>query len=278
MMARDVAENNCGKAAVILLDGLAQEQWVTLRNSLDNVSILSESSVFAWVPTVTSVSRQSLFSGKSPYQFSKTIGTTSSESKAWETYWIERGLSSTEVYYEKNLGTGDVDELIDRLSDHRLRAIGLVINTVDDMMHGMQLGSSGMHSQVKLWAKSGYLAKLIQTLLQSGFSVHLTSDHGNVEAVGCGQIREGAVAESRGERVRVYATDLLRADWYRSIHDLTSGAVEWPQIGLPSDYWPIVMSGRDAFVAQNKKIVGHGGISIEEVIVPYIRFSEITDE
>jgi len=89
-MAREIDENGCGKAAVILIDGLSQDQWVTLRNSLGDVAIKSESSVFAWVPTVTSVSRQSLFSGKAPYQFSKSIGTTSSEPKAWQTYWLER--------------------------------------------------------------------------------------------------------------------------------------------------------------------------------------------
>jgi hypothetical protein len=55
-------------------------------------------------------------------------------------------------------------------------------------------------------------------------------------------------------------------------------AVVWPRTGLPNDYWPVVMKGREAFVANGEKIVGHGGIAIEEVIVPYITVSRDVNE
>jgi hypothetical protein len=270
-MAREIDSSSKSKSALILIDGLALDQWVTLRNIINISHIMTESSVFAWVPTVTSVSRQALFSVKVPYQFARTIHTTNAEPKAWQQFWMEQGLDSSEVFYQKSLGIDDVSELIDRLSDHRLRSVGLVINTVDDIMHGMLLGSPGMHNQVELWAKSGYLSKLINALISYGFSIHLTSDHGNVEASGCGKISEGAVADTRGERARVYQTETLRAEIYKNIEHETESAILWPQIGLPSDYWPVVMSEREAFVAKNQSIVGHGGIAIEEVIVPYIK-------
>ena len=271
-MAREIDSSSTSKTALILIDGLALEQWVTLRNSINISHIMTESSVFAWVPTVTSVSRQALFSVKAPYQFARTIHTTSAEPKAWQQYWMEQGLNSAEVFYQKSLGTDDdVSVLIDRLSDHRLRSVGLVINTVDDIMHGMLLGSPGMHNQVELWGNSGYLSQLIDALIDYGFTIHLTSDHGNVEASGCGKISEGAVADSRGERARVYRTETLMAEIYKKIEHQTESAIIWPQIGLPSDYWSVVMSEREAFVAKNQNIVGHGGIAIEEVIVPYIK-------
>ena len=278
-MAREIASSNTAKSALILIDGLALDQWVTLRNHIDINNSTTELSVFAWVPTVTSVSRQALFSVKAPYQFSKTIHTTSAEPKAWLQFWQEQGLSQSEVMYQKNLGTDDdVTILIDQLSDHRLRSVGLVINTVDDIMHGMKLGSEGMHNQVKLWAESGYLQKLINALIGYGFSVHITSDHGNVEAIGCGKISEGAVADSRGERARVYNTETLRNDIFKKTVNESKSAILWPQIGLPSDYWSIVMSEREAFVASKQNIVGHGGIAIEEVIVPYIKISNESKE
>lgn len=278
-MAREIASSNTAKSALILIDGLALDQWVTLRNHIDINHSATELSVFAWVPTVTSVSRQALFSVKAPYQFSKTIHTTSAEPKAWLQFWQEQGLSQPEVMYQKNLGTDDdVTVLIDQLSDHRLRSVGLVINTVDDIMHGMKLGSEGMHNQVKLWAESGYLPKLINALIDYGFSVHITSDHGNVEAIGCGKISEGAVADSRGERARVYQTETLRDEIFKKTGNEKKSATLWPQIGLPSDYWSIVMSEREAFVANKQNIVGHGGIAIEEVIVPYIKISNEAKE
>jgi len=270
-MVRDIESKNSGKTALILIDGLALDQWITLRNSIEMDHTKEESCVFAWVPTVTSVSRQALFSGKLPYQFSKSIQTTSGEQKAWQNYWLEHGLDGSEIFYEKGLGIGDVSTILDKLSDHRFRAVGLIINTVDEMMHGMLLGSAGMHNQVELWAKSGFLSKLIDGLVNYGFVVHITSDHGNVEAKGCGKINEGAIADSRGERMRVYKSQALMSQTHQFIICTSHSVIEWPQIGLPSDYWAIVMSGREAFVTQNECIVGHGGISIEEVIVPYIK-------
>jgi hypothetical protein len=273
-MARELDNKSSAKTALILVDGLAIDQWVTVRAQLKVDDVLNESAVFAWVPTVTSVSRQALFSAKAPYQFAKTIGTTSSEPKAWEQFWLDCGLDKNQVYYKKGLGTDDVESLVEQLSDRRLRAVGLVINTVDDMMHGMQLGAAGMHNQVKLWAEGGYLQRLITALLDSGFSVHLTSDHGNIEAVGSGKIKEGAVAESRGERARVYKTEALM----ESVDFSGSDAIVWPRTGLPNDYWPVVMKGREAFVAKDESIVGHGGIAIEEVVVPYVRIRRDLNE
>ena len=277
-MAREIDGDSTAKTALILVDGLAIDQWVTTRAELDlDIAIaasVEESAVFAWVPTVTSVSRQALFSAKAPYQFANTIGTTSSEPKAWQRFWQDHGLKKNQIYYKKNLGRDNVEALIDELADRRLRAVGLVINTVDDMMHGMQLGTAGMHSQVKLWAESGYLQRLIIGLLNCGFSIHITSDHGNVEALGSGKITEGSVAESRGERARVYKTDALM----QSVDFSGSDAVRWPRTGLPNDYWPVVMKGREAFVAKGEKVVGHGGIAIEEVVVPYITVSRDVNE
>ena len=82
--------------------------------------------------------------------------------------------------------------------------MGLVVDAVDKIMHGMALGQSGMHNQVRQWAGQGFLAALLDLLIDNGFAVFLTSDHGNIETTGCGRPREGAAADLRGERVRVY--------------------------------------------------------------------------
>lgn len=48
-------------------------------------------------------------------------------------------------------------------------------------------------------------------------------------------------------------------------------AIEWPPLGLPEDYLPLIAPDRAAFIREGERIVAHGGISIEEVIVPLIR-------
>jgi hypothetical protein len=41
----------------------------------------------------------------------------------------------------------------------------------------------------------------LELLLNNGHAVFLTSDHGNIEAIGCGGPNEGALAEVCGEHV-----------------------------------------------------------------------------
>ncbi|WP_295881600.1 BREX-3 system phosphatase PglZ [uncultured Thiohalocapsa sp.] len=44
----------------------------------------------------------------------------------------------------------------------------------------------------------------------------------------------------------------------------------WPAWGLPAEYLPLVPKGRAAFVKAGKRTVCHGGIAIEEVMVPFV--------
>ena len=59
-----------------------------------------------------------------------------------------------------------VEELV---SHPKVRAIGLVVDKVDQIMHGMTLGSAGMHSSVRQWASQGMLAALFDMLLERNF-------------------------------------------------------------------------------------------------------------
>jgi hypothetical protein len=93
----------------------------------------------------------------------------------------------------------------------KTKVVGLVVDKVDKIMHGMQLGSAGVHNQIKQWCHDGFLSALVGQLLDSGYEVRLTADHGNIQCDGKGRLTEGVIAETRGERVRVYPTPELRA-------------------------------------------------------------------
>ena len=124
-----------------------------------------------------------------------------------------------------------------------------------------------MHNQVRQWALQGYMSNLIDLLHNLHFNVWLTSDHGNIEAEGCGRPAEGAVADLKGERVRVYPDSSLRAKVKKRFPE----AIEWAPIGLPENYLPLLANGRSAFIQKRKWTVAHGGVSIEEVVVPLIQ-------
>jgi hypothetical protein len=276
ILARDIEDSGSRRAALIVVDGLALDQWVTIRLSLqkqDANLVMRESATFAWIPTLTSVSRQAIFSGKPPLYFPSSIHSTNSEEKLWKQFWEGHGLSRLDIAYQRGLGDGDAAGVLDSaIHPGKTKVVGLVVDKVDKIMHGMQLGSAGMHNQIKQWCQGGFLVALVGQLLEYGYEVWLTADHGNIQCEGLGRPSEGVIAETRGERVRVYPTPELRAQ----VAGAFPFAHEWQPVGLPEDYFPLVAGGRDAFVNPGDAIVGHGGIAIEEVIVPFVKFERRT--
>lgn len=273
MLARE-RELRKGKVALIVVDGLALSQWVTIRNFLKEQEsgwLLRESAVFAWIPTITSVSRQSIFSGKAPLYFPSSIQTTNNEGNLWKQFWEETDLSAFDLIYQRGLGDGNPAVKMDQMiRPDKTKVIGLVIDKVDKIMHGMQLGAEGMHNQIKQWCRKGYLTTLIKYLMDRDYTVWLTSDHGNIESIGRGRPLEGVLAETKGERVRIYSTSELR----NKIAKEFKFANLWKPVGLPPHYFPLIAGGRDSFTSENSITVSHGGISIEEVIVPLIKFEQ----
>lgn len=259
------------KVALIVIDGLSYDIWLILKNILNPLfSKLTyrESAVFSWIPTLTSVSRQAIFAGKTPNQFSESIDKTDKEKTLWERFWDCENMEEGEVFYKKGLGKGnaDKDEVGEALSDYRIRVAGLVINKIDDIMHGIELGTAGMQDQARLWAEQGYLKRLIEMLIGRGFEVCITSDHGSVEAEGIGSPGEGSLADTKGERVRVYPSEMFRDNVMKKY----GSAVAWVPNGLPENYFPLIAPRREAFIQEKKRSVCHGGISIDEMIVPLI--------
>ena len=60
--------NQCQRAAFILVDGLAIDQWLILKDVLKAQSLkapIEEDALFAWLPSITSISRQAAL----PYLF-----------------------------------------------------------------------------------------------------------------------------------------------------------------------------------------------------------------
>ncbi|MCX6020036.1 MAG: BREX-3 system phosphatase PglZ [Chloroflexi bacterium] len=244
-LARQIEAQPRQRAALIVVDGLALEQWCALReimNARDARLRFEESALFAWIPTLTSVSRQAIF--------------------AWENHAVSPG----QVRHARSLGRGAAADELRVLLDADPRVLGLVVDVVDGIMHGMQLGAAGMRSQVRQWAERGYMNDAVDLLLGRGYRVWLTADHGNAACRGAGVAGDGVWAEKRGARVRVYRAPELRAHAARGrVH-----VGEWTPPGLPSDFHPLFADGSSAFATAGEMLVGHGGRSVREVIVPFV--------
>jgi len=279
------------RLALVVVDGLALDQWLVIHDvwvEETHAWAMKESMVFAWVPTLTPISRQATFAGTIPQFFPDSWQTTEREASHWQRFWRERGLHPSSVGYLRNLGVKDLEydesddshlpdgeatlevELQNLLENPQIQVVGLVLNTVDNIMHGMQLGTAGMHQQVRLWlTRYRYLTKLMNKLVEESFAVYLTSDHGNVWARGIGRPSEGVLVDKRGERARIYTDPAFLA----LAKQQSPTAIEWTNVGLPAQLKVLLAPQLDAFLNVDHHAVCHGGIALEEVIVSFIQIS-----
>ena len=266
-MARVKREEHIKKMALIVMDGMAWNQWVPIRQTLEKNFRLTVDGTFACVPSLTSVSRQAIFSGLPPSGFAKSIRVTSAEPALWRKAWQGEMISPSKVKHMKSLGLGNPHEVRDAVYTN-VEVLGAVIDTVDGFSHSATGGNREIHERIHEWLKGGYLNELLHDIVDVlGFAVFITSDHGNVECTGTGTMSEGVLPGMKGERTRVYPTEALRQDALAAYPK----ASKWEGGDLPGDFKPIVLAGRDAFCTMGKSLVSHGGISMEEVVVPFIR-------
>jgi hypothetical protein len=262
------------RIALLVLDGLSFGQWLVIQEQLranGDAWSFAEQSVFAWVPTLTPISRQSIFAALAPLHFPTTWSRTDRDEQRWFRFWQDEGLSSNAIGYFNGPNLDDDPALDDWLEDSRSLVAGLVVRQVDEIMHGMQLGTAGMHQQVKLWVERGHLARLITKLDHAGFAVFITADHGNITAKGIGKPQQGDLLDQRGQRALQFQ-DLV---FLKRAQEQYPTAIPWRSDALPESVHVLLADGLNAFEIANQEIVCHGGISLEEVIVPFIQVKSI---
>ncbi|KGX84854.1 BREX-3 system phosphatase PglZ [Pontibacillus litoralis] len=256
------------KIALIVLDGMNFIQWSQVKSFLTEQNFnVEDHGTFAWVPTLTSVSRQAIFSGKFPMMFADSIDSTNKEEKLWKILWEDKGIKKQKVSYQRALGQGAFyREQIEALNKPNIKVAGMVVDTIDEFTHGAIQGYQGMGAEIDIWLKNGFLKELLMELSQKEFSIYITSDHGNVECEGIGRISDGVLVQSKGERVRIYNDKYLR-DERAQEHSLLS----WPNIGLPENMHALLANKQKAFIPKGHQAVSHGSISLDEVIVPFAK-------
>jgi hypothetical protein len=261
------------KVALLVFDGLAIDQWVRIREHLiasKQPLAFDESTTFAWLPTVTSVSRQALFSGLKPREFDDSIDHTNKEEALWKAFWQNEGnVASGDVMYRRALHLVEqLPALETEITERKPKVLGLVIDEVDERLH-KERSKEDVALWIGRWLNTGFVERLFSFLLMEGFSIYVTADHGNVDAIGIGKPNQGVIAETRGERARVYRSESLRAESAAAY----PGTISLDIAGLPSDFVPLFARGRSAFVSNGEQVVVHGGISVEELIVPFVKVS-----
>lgn len=267
------ADSRDGKVALVVVDGLSIAVWRTILPIIRAVDWrISEAATYAWLPTITSISRQAIFAGRPPSFFGSSIGTTSKEAALWRSWWSETTkLPEHEIGYVnlhlRNLGEGGLGANAAFLGQLGRQVLGIVVDDVDHEIHGERLGEGVLHAGLRTWAKEGHLSRLLTTLLDDGYRITLTSDHGFIEAESVGVSQAGATADAHG-RFEVF-TDPLIAE-HAIAKSKLEGRLPWTNFGLPPDYLVVFAPLFGVLKPKGDHLLTHGGPTLEEVIVPWV--------
>ncbi len=130
------------------------------------------------------------------------------------------------------------------------------------------MGEKQILMDLRHWIQdTGWLPRIIEGLMDRGYHLVLTSDHGHTPAIGVGKPQNGKLGETKGERAEIFESTTLR----RIGNPQEAWGIDWPWTsGLPSGMFPVLARPHEAFVAKNTHVVSHGSIGWEELVVPVV--------
>ncbi len=269
------------RLALLVLDGMATADWLMIKEAwtLRHPDwCFQEQLVLAQVPSITAISRQSLVSGLRPNQFQQTLADNRHEAKHWHSFWNEQQQPAHSVAYAYLPATVDA-VYPPEIDSSRIRNLCLITTVIDTMVHDASQGTADVLASLRTWLyqsgaegqRSIWLEALIERLLERQYRVTIASDHGHVAAIGMGTPQEGVLVQTRSKRARLYPS----VETVRSSRERYPDTLVWSNDGLlPNDVHVLMPRGRSAFAQAGAEVVSHGGVTIEEVVVPLITLSK----
>lgn len=238
--------------ALVVVDGLSFWQYLTLKKALPDFLTIQDSHIYSWIPSITMLSRQSIFRGAAPVRDYKQ--NPQNEEKLWFEYWTKQSFLKDEIGYEYN-ALGE--------SCGTAKRLAYVTVKLDEKMHALE-NNRELFLLTQNWASS--FAKDIMMLIDAGYKVFLTADHGNVESVGWRKL-------TSQEKVYVYGD---RSKGMRHlIYDDTHGMDELYEQMDHDQVWRhenwIVWRNRKSFSSNGCQEITHGGCHFLEVLIPFIK-------
>jgi len=290
--------DNGDKVMLIVIDNLRFDQWKTLQPIIrEYLNLEKEEVMCSILPTATQYARNAMFSGLMPAQIEQMFpnlwsyddeegGKNEHEEELLATLF-ERYRRKVDFHFEKVFQNRQGQKILDNfknISNNQL--IVIVYNFVDMLSHArteMQMirelaqDEAAYRSLTLTWFEHSALLDLIKEISNQKFKVIITTDHGAV------RIQEPI--KVIGDR---FTTTNLR---YKQGKNLNYNPKEVFEItkpelaGLPSSNLSstyIFTTNKDFFAYPNnynhyvkyyKDTFQHGGISLEEMLIPILTFS-----
>ncbi|MHB1455403.1 MAG: PglZ domain-containing protein [Armatimonadota bacterium] len=250
-------EIGCDKLLILVVDALGLIPWNIAATQWKDSGLISRSdthAAFAVLPTVTSLSRRALFEGKLPSQFSIGDHSQKLERSLWKSRYKNDGSYFTS---SEKLGISDSFAL----GKPRVCVVDV---KWDKLTHSADPDFHSLQELASSWAAKTELRSIITEAWKSGYRVIITADHGVVSCKGIEQPNIGELTDERSKRVLIFNKIELRD----GIAKQTKCHNIFQPTGLSSSCYPLFAQGNDSFDLANVCRYSHGGLSIEEVLVP----------
>lgn len=280
---------------MVVIDNLRMDQWKVISPFLnDNFRTLVESAYFSILPTATQYARNALFSGLTPYEMDRhhpqwwkkdhEEGSKNLFEKEFFSACLERNHKNLSWSYHKITQLQAGKNLVKNLTNHQNEQLTIVVyNFVDMISHAktemeiikeLAADDKAYRSLTRSWFRNSPLSDLLQKARQLGSQVIITTDHGTLN-----------VAKPSEVISQKEASLNLRYKTGRSLTFKPNDVVQIAtphKFGLPADHLNsefIFAKDTVYFVYKNqynhyaklfKNTFQHGGISMEEMIVPFV--------
>ncbi|RTY80148.1 PglZ domain-containing protein [Flavobacterium sp. GSP27] len=282
----------------VVIDNLRYDQWKTFESVVGNYYKLEkEVPYYSILPTATQYARNAIFSGLTPLEMEKQFpkywkndpeegGKNLFEAEFLTAQLKRLGLNIKEDYFKiTSLASGKkLSEGFKALKDNDL--VTVVYNFVDMLSHAKtemdvvkELASDdkAYRSLTLSWFKNSPLLEIIQQAQKMGFKLILTTDHGTINVKNPSKV----VGDKNTSLNLRYKTGRSLTYEHKDVY-----AVKEPKnIGLPTinmsssyifaknDLFLAYVNNYNHYVSYYKNTYQHGGISLEEMIIPFLVFN-----
>lgn len=282
------------KLFFILIDNFRFDQWQVIKDLLSDLFTYTEETCFSILPTATQYARNAIFSGLMPLQLSKKFaalwvdevedgGKNLSEELLVRSQ-LERFRRKERFSYNKINSNAEGERLVQNFTGLEHNQLNVVVFNFIDMLSHARTESKMLRELVpdepayrsltRSWFRHSPLFGLLKKISEKKYRVILTTDHGTIR-VRHPQKVEGEKNTNTGLRYKVGRN--LSYDPKKVFSVTRPEKVGLPSPNISTRY--IFALGDDFFVYPNQfnryvsyyeNTFQHGGISMEEMIVPLV--------